>query len=69
MPVFEAWFILVIARATGWSEAFIRWRLPLQRAWPYYHAAMMLEGATFRWGNSAAEESWWQRIRRRFSPF
>ena len=49
MPVWEAQFILVLAASTGWAEDFIRWRLPLARGFPYYHAARLLDGEDCRW--------------------
>jgi hypothetical protein len=49
VPVWEAQFVLVIASKTGWKETFIRWCLPLSRAFPYYHAARLLEGENCRW--------------------
>ena len=67
MPVFEAHFVMVLASRTGWSEQFIRWQLPLSRAWAYYHAANLLDGYRMQW--PGAREGWWQRVLRRFSPF
>lgn len=32
----------LIARYTGWPEAFILWELPLERAFAYTHAFMRL---------------------------
>ena len=49
MPVSEASYVIVVASKTGWSEEFIRHRLPLSRGWAYYHAARVLEGERCRW--------------------
>jgi hypothetical protein len=34
----------MLAKETGWSEAFILWDLPLSRALGYYHAALRERG-------------------------
>lgn len=34
----------MLAKETGWSEAFILWELPLSRALGYYHAALRDRG-------------------------
>jgi len=49
MPVWEATYVVVIASKTGWTEDFIRHRLPLSRGMAYYHAARVLEGERCRW--------------------
>jgi hypothetical protein len=70
LPVWEAQYVVVIASKTGWTEDFIRHRLPLARGWAYYHAARVLEGERCRWpGGGAAREylskvrRWWERFR------
>ncbi len=59
MPVWEAQYVIVIASKTGWSEDFIRHRLPLSRGYAYYHAARVLEGERCRWpGVKSAAAGW-----------
>jgi len=61
--VHEAIYILVIARATGWAEDYIRWELPQERGWAYFHAARLLDGVPMRWPDPGPEnDTWWQRI-------
>lgn len=56
-------YIAVIAQLTGWSEAFIRWHLPLSRGWSYFHAARMLAGERRVWAKpTAADRAWEARI-------
>lgn len=49
MPVWEACYVIVIASKTGWTEDFIRHRLPLSRGRAYYHAIRMMAGERCRW--------------------
>lgn len=73
MPVWEAQYVIVIASKTGWTEDFIRHRLPLSRGWAYFHAARLMEGEKCRWpaqeskvaGYLSALRGWWQRARKR----
>ena len=44
MPVSEAQYVLILAKATGWSEHFIRHELPLCRGYAYIHAARLMDG-------------------------
>ena len=64
MPVWEATYIMVIASKTGWTEDFIRHRLPMSRGWAYYHAARVLEGERCRWpGATSAAAGYVERVR------
>ena len=49
-------YVLAIASSTGWSEYFIRWKLPLTRGWSYYHAARLMAGERCVWPEAIAEE-------------
>ena len=70
MPVWEAQYVIVIASITGWSEDFIRHRLPLSRGWAYFHAARLMEGEKCRWpaaeskvaGYLSSLQAWWRRV-------
>ena len=64
----EAAYVLVIARATGWSEHHIRWDLPLARGWAYYHAARLLDGEPMRWPSNDSDRitGWWQKVKAAF---
>lgn len=48
--------MVVIANRTGWDEDYIRWRLPLARGFPYYHAARLLDGEECRWPKRGGTE-------------
>lgn len=47
--MWEAQYVIVIASRTGWTEDYIKWKLPLSRGMAYYHAARMLDGVAMRW--------------------
>lgn len=55
MPVWEAQYVIVISSRTGWTEQFIRWELPLERGWAYYHMSRLLDGDRMRWPGEAAQ--------------
>jgi len=60
--------VIVIARATGWTENFIRWKLPLSRGWSYFHAARLLDGAPMTIpGGTREDREWWEKIESKFS--
>jgi hypothetical protein len=43
-PKWERSFVIAIASETGWTEEYIRWHLPMARAWGYYHAVAIRNG-------------------------
>jgi hypothetical protein len=57
--------VAVLARGTGWSEAFIRWELPLARGRAYVHALRLMEGEVMVWPDRRLSETgrWWERAR------
>lgn len=59
MPVREAQYIMVITSRTGWTEDFVRWKLPLWRGWAYYHSARLLDGEKMRIPGAVTEEESW----------
>lgn len=56
---------MVLAAKTGWTEEFIRWRLPLSRGYAYFHAARLMEGEDTFWpAASDPVEEWIESVRR-----
>lgn len=45
-PVEPASYVILLAEATGWSEDFILWQLPLARGNQYVHAILCSHGAS-----------------------
>jgi len=45
----DACYVIELAAATGWTEHFIRWRLPLMRGLSYLHKARELRGIVQAW--------------------
>lgn len=55
----------MIAAKTGWTEKFLRWKLPLSRGFAYYHTARVMEGGQFIWSEQAgAVEEWVDSVRK-----
>jgi hypothetical protein len=51
-------YVIGLANATGWSEHFILWELPLARGLQYQHAAICLNGGkTIPTKSAAAKEA------------
>jgi hypothetical protein len=68
MPVAESQYIVVIAKATGWAESFIRWDLPLARGWSYFHSAMLLSGVAMTIpGGDHEDRTWWSGVKEKLS--
>jgi len=68
MPVEEAAYVLIIANSTGWTEDYIRWRLPLARGRAYEHAALLMAGHDMRWPDRERHGlgRWWSTIRAKY---
>ena len=67
MPCEEAIYVTAIAATTGWSEHFIRWELPLERGWAYYHAARLMAGEKCVWPEAIeAEHQWFDQIQQKY---
>jgi hypothetical protein len=48
--------VVTLAEATGWSEEFILWALPLARGEQYLHAILVSHGANTRPTANALKE-------------
>jgi hypothetical protein len=46
----------MLAKATGWSEEFIRHELPLSRGYAYIHAARLMDGECLMFYDQTARE-------------
>lgn len=63
MPVPASQYLIVLARATGWTADFIRWELPLSQGWAHFHTARLLDGIPMTLpGGTASEQAWWDQV-------
>jgi hypothetical protein len=63
----ESLYVTTVARATGWTEHFIRWELPLSRGWAYYHAQRIHEGERTTWPQVfQKEDETFEEIRKKY---